>query len=157
VVLNPPLVFGQAPGHLVTLQSLNTSNQRIKGMIKGEFVEGLPPTGPVFIFCDARDVAEAHVRALEVPEAAGQRFFLVGGYFSNRRIAQVIKESHPELHKKLPPETAPDDMPPNVYGWDSSKAQKVLGLEYRDLKTCIDDTVNSIIKIAEASGPIEGN
>lgn len=30
---------------------------------------------------DVRDVGEGHVRALEVPEAGGQRFILSGGAF----------------------------------------------------------------------------
>ncbi|KAI1377955.1 putative NAD dependent epimerase/dehydratase [Hypoxylon crocopeplum] len=149
VVLNPPLVFGPAPRHLTTLDSLNTSNQRIRDTFLGHFRDGLPPTGPVYIFCDVRDVAEAHVRALEVPEASGQRFFIVGGYFTTKRIADVIRASHSEMAGRLPPESAPDDMPSDAYGWDNSKSRQVLGIEYRDLKTCVDDAVDSFVKLAK--------
>ncbi|KAI4859092.1 putative NAD dependent epimerase/dehydratase [Hypoxylon rubiginosum] len=148
VVLNPPLVFGPAPRHLTTLESLNTSNHRIRNLIMGEYRDNLPPAG-LFIFCDVRDVAEAHARALEVPEASGQRFFLVGGYFSNKRIADVIRASHPEMDGRLPSESTPDDMPADVYGWDNSKSCKMLGMEYRDLKTCVDDSVDSFMRIGK--------
>lgn len=151
VVLNPPLVFGPAPRHLTTLDSLNTSNQRIRDMILGEYRENPLSPGP-FIFCDVRDVAEAHARALEVPEASGQRFLLTGGYFSNKRIAEVIRTSHPEMDGKLPLESTLADMPADVYRWDNSKSCKVLGLEYRNLKTCIDDSVDSILKIGKIGG-----
>ncbi|KAK3315839.1 putative NAD dependent epimerase/dehydratase [Apodospora peruviana] len=159
VVLNPPLVFGPAPSHLVSLDALNTSNQRIRDLVLGKFrsPDGdstIPPTGPVYIFCDVRDVAEAHVKALEAgPEASGQRFFLVGGYFSNKRLADAVRITHTGLANKLPDENkVVDDMPEDVYGWDNEKSRRVLGLEYRDLQTCVNDSVEAILRIAEQEG-----
>lgn len=146
VVLNPPLVFGPAPRHLASLDELNTSNHRIRDMLLGKFREGIPPTGPVYIFADVRDVAEAHVRAIEVVEAGGQRFLTVGGYFSNKRIADVIREVCPDAGGRLPRDV-PDDFPADVYGWDNSKSREVLGLQYRDLKTCVSDTVESLMRL----------
>ena len=145
VVLNPPLVFGPIPRHLTSLDGLNTSNHRIRDLATGRSQEMLSPTGPVYIFADVRDVADAHVRALEVAEAGGQRFFIVGGYFSNKRLADAIRASHPTLATKLPSENAPDDMPQDVYGWDNSKSRRVLGMRYRGLGQCVADTVDSIL------------
>lgn len=114
-------------------------------MIQGKAKEALPPTGPVFIWVDVRDAALAHVRAIEVPQAGGQRFFVVAGHFSNKRIMDIIRESHPELASKLPPEDAADDMPADVYGYDNRKSREVLGMTYRDLKACVDDAVESMM------------
>ncbi|KAI2602597.1 putative NAD dependent epimerase/dehydratase [Hypoxylon sp. NC1633] len=149
VVLNPPLVFGPAQRHLTSLDSLNTSNHRIRDMVLGQFRDGLPPTGPVYLFADVRDVAEAHVRALEVSEAAGQRFMVAGGHFSNKRIVDVIRASYPDMAGRLPAKGAPEDMPSDVYGFDNSKARKVLGMEFRDLKTCVNDSVESFVGLVK--------
>ncbi|EAW20623.1 uncharacterized protein NFIA_030560 [Aspergillus fischeri NRRL 181] len=113
-----------------------------------EISEGIPPTGPVYIFADVRDVAEAHVRAIEVVEDGGRRFFTVGGFFSNKRIADVIREVCPDAEGGLPRDM-PDDFHADVYGWDNSKSREVLGLEYRDLKTCVRDTVQSLMRLLE--------
>lgn len=109
--------------------------------------EGLEPTAPVFTWVDVRDVALAHVRALMRPEAGGKRFYVVGGYFSNKRLADVIRQRHPELVGKLPPEeVARDDFPEDVYGFDNSRSREVLGIEYRGLEESVDDTVVSILE-----------
>lgn len=108
---------------------------------------GLEPTAPVFTWVDVRDVALAHVRALMMPEAGGKRFYVVGGYFSNKRLADVIRDRHPELISKLPSgEGAKDDFPEDVYGFDNSRSREVLGIEYRGLEESVDDTVVSILE-----------
>jgi nucleoside-diphosphate-sugar epimerase len=99
----------------------------------------------MFLFVDVRDVATAHINAIELPEASGQRFMLVSGYFSNKRIADYIRELYPDLRDKLPPADSPDDFPENIYRFDASKAKRVLGVEYRDLRTCVKDTVDGML------------
>jgi nucleoside-diphosphate-sugar epimerase len=115
--------------------------------MQGKAKEVIPPTGPVFIWTDVRDVASAHYQAMLLPAASGQRFFVVGGYFSNKEIADVIRNTHPELAPRLPSEDAENDMPADVYGFDNTKSRTMLGLSYRDLKCCISDTVESLIKL----------
>jgi len=144
--INPPLVFGPVVHYLNSLETINTSNQRLKSLIQGEMKEKLAPTG-VFLWVDVRDVALAHVRAIEVPEAGGERFFVTAGFFSNKKITDIIRETHPELESKLPPADSPDDFPANIYEFDNNKSQKVLGLEYRTLKQTVSDTVDSLLAV----------
>lgn len=109
--------------------------------------ERLEPTAPVFTWVDVRDVALAHVRAVIKPDAGGKRFYIVAGYFSNKRLADVIRDGHPELVGKLPPpEGAVDDFPVDVYGFDNSRSRGVLGMEYRGLEESVEDTVRSILE-----------
>lgn len=105
----------------------------------------------MFLFCDVRDAALAHVRALQVPEAGGNRFFVVGGMFSNWRIWELVREKmggktirprNGERERKM----EEDDMPDDVYGFNSDKSKEVLGIEYHDLRMCIGDTVSAMIK-----------
>ena len=67
----------------------------------GKAREEIAPTG-TFLWTDVRDLALAHVRAAERPEAAGKRFFITAGYFSNKEIANIIRDSFPDLDSKLP-------------------------------------------------------
>ncbi|KAJ9193157.1 hypothetical protein DTO021D3_3813 [Paecilomyces variotii] len=144
--INPPLVFGPIVHYLNSLDAVNTSNARVRDLIQGKSKEKLPPTG-TFLWVDVRDVALAHVRAIEVAEAGGQRFFVVAGQFSNKRIADIIRETHPELDDKLPPKDTADDFNPDNYQADNSKSVKILGLKYRDLKESISDTVKSLLAV----------
>lgn len=140
------MVFGPVARFLKSLDALNTSNNRIRDIIQGKSKEKLPPT-VVYLWVDVRDVALAHVRAIEVPQAGGQRFLVAAGHFSNKKIAEIIRESHPELASKLPPKDIPDDTPTDVYSYDNKKAREVLGLKFRSLKDCVDDAVKSMLDV----------
>ncbi|KAK5653284.1 hypothetical protein OQA88_9183 [Cercophora sp. LCS_1] len=131
--------IGPSPGEL------NTSNQRILNAVTGKWKDGVEPTAPVFTFVDVRDVAVAHVRAMTLPEAGGKRFYVVGEYFSNPKIAGIIRENFPELRDRLPEETA-DDFPEGHWKFDNARSREVLGLGYKGLEESVVDTVRSILE-----------
>ena len=105
-----------------------------------------PPTMN-YLFVDVRDLALAHVLAAEKDEAGGKRFFIVGGRFCNKEIAEIIGEEFPELRENLPmgealqPGAYPDK---GTYGFDNVRSKSVLGLTYRSLRESIVDTVKSL-------------
>jgi len=140
--INPPLVFGPVVHYLNSLDAINTSNARFKDMMEGKMKDGLTPTG-TWIWVDVRDVALAHVKAIEVPEAAGKRFFCTAGYMSNAELANVIKKSFPDLGDKLP-EKCESDKPEDIFQIDNSQSRDVLGIKYRPLEQCVIDTVKSL-------------
>ncbi|KAE9578308.1 Ketoreductase [Colletotrichum fructicola] len=149
VTMNPPMVYGPVIHHLENSDSLNTSNQRIRDFIQGKIEnDKLPPTG-TFLFTDVRDLGLAHVRAMEVPEAAGKRFFITAGHYSNKRIVDAIRDTHPGLAPKLPKNPI-DDFPEDVYGYDNSRARQLLGIEFRSLRECIGNTTDSFLKLGIA-------
>lgn len=143
--INPPLVFGPIVPYLNSLSAINTSNVRVRNLIQGH-MKKLEPTG-TFLWVDVRDVALAHVRAIEVPEAGGERFFVTAGFFSNKEIADIARETHPQLESKLPPSDSPSDFPTKIYEFDNTKSQKVLGLKYHSLKQTVSDTIDSILAV----------
>jgi nucleoside-diphosphate-sugar epimerase len=145
-VVNPPLVLGPVIHYLNSLEAINTSNQRVRDFVLGKYRDELPASG-VFIWVDVRDLAEAHVRALEVQEAGGHRFLTTAGYFSNKRIVDAIRESYPDLGDKLPPKDGKDDFPETIWGYDNSKSINVLGITYRSLNESVKDTVASIKEV----------
>lgn len=138
--------FGPVQRQLPTLDAINTSNQRIRDLVLGRMRGGLEPTAPVFTWVDVRDVALAHVRAITRPAAGGKRFYVVGGYFSNKKLADIIRERYPGLSEVLPDGNVEDDFPADVYGFDNSRSREVLGIEYRGLEESVADTVGSILE-----------
>lgn len=143
--VNPPLVFGPIVHHLDSLDNLNTSNEAIRDLIQGKILDDeLPPTGS-FLFVDVRDLATAHVQAIEVPEAGGKRFFITAGHYSLAGVVEAIRTTHPELASKLP-ENPVDDTPADVYGYDNSRAREILGLKFTPLEKSIGDTAASLLE-----------
>jgi len=85
------MVFGPCE-HDVTLDSLNESNSQIWRIISGGKDKEVPPTG-VFRWVDVRDVATAHVAALEEKVKGNQRFLVSGGEFSWQRVPRPSPRS----------------------------------------------------------------
>ena len=144
--INNTYTFGPIPRSLESLKQINTSNVRIHNLMTGKMRDKIEPTAPVFTFVDARDVALAHVRAMTVPEAGGKRFYIVGGFFSNPKLANIIRFAHPELQDKLPSPNVEDDFPQDHWKFDTTRSRQILGLEYTPLEKSVRDTVESILK-----------
>ncbi|KAI0134688.1 hypothetical protein BJ170DRAFT_212207 [Xylariales sp. AK1849] len=151
-VINSTYNFGPIQRRLPSLDAMNTSNHRIRDMVLGRMREKIEPTAPVFTWVDARDVALSHVRAMTIPAAGGNRFYVVAGHFSNKRIADAIRKEFPQLSGKLPPGDALDDLPDGVYQFNNAKSKEILGLKYTDLQTSVADTVRSIVEHLAAQG-----
>ncbi|WP_405207680.1 SDR family oxidoreductase [Aquimarina sp. LLG6339-5] len=71
-------------------------------------MDGSSPAIPKigFDMVDVRSVADLHIRALETPEAAGERFVGSAGYMTFREVANILRENYP--NKKVPKFTLPD-------------------------------------------------
>jgi nucleoside-diphosphate-sugar epimerase len=138
--------LGPIVHYLNSLSSINTSNERIRNIMTGAAKEKCPPTG-VYLWVDVRDIADAHVLTAEKEEAAGKRFFIVAGRFSNKDIVEIIHDAFPQLRDNLPTGEALEsgDYPKEgVANFDNSRSVEVLGLKYRLLKESIVDAVKSL-------------
>ncbi|VUC29006.1 unnamed protein product [Clonostachys rosea] len=147
-VLCPPMVFGPAV-HSVSFSAMNIAAWDINRFFSGE-LEDVPDTG-YWGFVDVRDLAKAHVRALEVPEAGNERFFIVGGRYSYQQTADVLRASPriPEVLKKNIPLGKPGhNYPgPNIYDVNNSKSIRILGVEYRSFEESIVDSAVKMIEL----------
>ncbi|QRW06157.1 3-beta hydroxysteroid dehydrogenase/isomerase family protein [Ceratobasidium sp. AG-Ba] len=84
-------------------------------------------------FGDVRDVALAHVRALEVPEAGGQRFITALEPHTWQDALDVLPPSYPRGEPG-----AGKSVTHIVF--DSSKAERVLGIKFRSFEETVKDT-----------------
>ncbi|KAI1477453.1 hypothetical protein K445DRAFT_341194 [Daldinia sp. EC12] len=144
--INPPMVYGPVIHALPSLDKINTSNARFVSLLKGSPTTPCPPTVN-YLFVDVRDLAVAHVRALEKPEAAGQRFLVTAGNYSNAEAAQIIGEEYPEYKDRMPVGEAlkPGERPATgVNGYDNTKSIEVLGMKYRPFRESVVGVVESI-------------
>ena len=71
--------------HDVTLETLNESNSQLWRIVSGGADAKVPPTG-VWRWVDVRDVAMAHVSAIEPSVEGNQRFLISGGEFTWQRV-----------------------------------------------------------------------
>ena len=97
-VLNPVLVLGPALD-----RHFGTSLQIVERVLAGRDPM-LPRVG--FPVVDVRDVARAHLRALERPETAGHRFILADRFVWFQDIAAVLRPAYPG--RRIPTRTAPN-------------------------------------------------
>lgn len=136
-------MLGPIVHYLNSLDALNTSNQRIRDAMLGKYKEEVAPTG-TFIWVDVRDLALAHVLAMEKEAAANKRFFIVAGHFTNKGIVEAVAKVQPEVLTK-DTKTKPGDFPDEgIYDYDNSRSKEVLGLQYRPFEQAILDTVKSL-------------
>ena len=98
-----------------------------------------------YCWVDVRDVARAHVEAMESPTAANKRFLVAAGSYNNRIIVDLIRQNFPEYHSALPLESAEGGNYPDggTFKIDSTRSKEMLGINYRSLESSVVDTVNS--------------
>ncbi|KAK0472770.1 NAD-P-binding protein [Armillaria novae-zelandiae] len=150
--INPPFIYGPPNAQFppVTPDRLG-ANIMIYSLIHGQ--PGRPPPAqlPPF-FCDVRDVARAHVKAItvnrsETPEE--KRFLVSGGHFTWKEAVEYL-EKQPDLKSRLPSVTggAPDPAR-KLSSIDVTRAREILHVEeYVRWESTIDDTI-SVILLAE--------
>ncbi|KAJ7652068.1 NAD-P-binding protein [Mycena polygramma] len=139
----PCATFGPPIQPLASLSALNTSIVFLWDMANGKYKAGVPNVGsPVYV--DVRDVALAHVRAVERDAAKGHRYLLIGGLYVPDEFVDVIHRQFPELRENLPPVDL-SKAGQSGFKYDSSKAVEELRIEYTPLETMVVDTVQSIL------------
>lgn len=127
-------------------------------------LNGALPRIPRFGFCviDVRDLADAHIKAMTTPEAAGERLFITGEFLWMADMAKLLRDNLGASASKVPTKTMPDfvmrlasafqkelrAMTPllgrkNRYSWE--KAKRVIGFEPRPASQTVIDTAKALL------------
>ena len=96
----PGMVLGP-----VMTRTISGSVELISRMLTGK-VPALPRIG--FSVVDVRDLAALHIRAMRVPEAAGQRFLGVGDFLWMEDMAKLLRDNLGQQASKVPTRRLPD-------------------------------------------------
>jgi dihydroflavonol-4-reductase len=166
VVINPFMVVGPS-----LTKAVNTSNRLFVDLLNGAY-PGI--VGLTFGFVDVRDVAEAHVRAMDA-EAAHGRYICAAGTMSMRAVVALLA-AHGYARHRLPSRGL-DGPIGNVltrlasYGqakgtgqflrthigrvprFDTTKIQRDLSLRFRPIEETILDTVADLVRWGHVAPP----
>ncbi|KAG8976977.1 methylglyoxal reductase (NADPH-dependent) gre2, partial [Tulasnella sp. 427] len=148
--LCPPMVYGPPEQEVPSLKKLNTSNFDIYDIFNGTS----DPQYGVWIWIDVRDLAEAHVLAMDSAVAANQRYLVSQGNFSPQMIVDYIWKHYPEraaakgIKRYTPGKYYPEE---GVYGVDTSKSVRELGMKYTSFEEMLGDNLKRFEEL-EAEG-----
>jgi nucleoside-diphosphate-sugar epimerase len=142
----------------------------IKPLILGAFPEGVPDMA--FPFVDVRDVALAHLKALENPESNGQRYIISSEVFSFKQFADALHEefskygytiptnvlSDTELQEKAKTNPVIQFILPydgKAPEYDTSKSVNELGLNYILVKDAAVAMISDSIRLGNVPNKIQ--
>ncbi len=157
VAINPAAVFGP----FASPTSVNSTSVSIISDILNNKFAAFPRVSIPSV--DVRDVAKAHLAAMEKPEAAGNRFVLYSKSMWMRDMADTIAAEFKPMGYKISSMNLPKFglwifkwfsadakmMYPLVdveYSYDTTKLKDILGIEPIDLNATIIDTCYSLIE-----------
>jgi len=136
-VINPVYVFGPFIHPVKDAKSINTSVGMIHATLNGKEIQD---EGPHQNYVDVRDVARAHVRALQNEEAGGRRHITSAGPFGNGQIAAILKKNFPDSKVQEPKKS---DCPDFGFPVKSLTADD-LKIDYITLEKSIVDTAKAL-------------
>lgn len=156
VSVNPAAVLGP-----VWTADFSASIEVVRQLLGG-LLPGCPDLG--FGIVDVRDVADLHVRALNAPGIAGERFIAAGPFLKLIDVARILKTAMPEQARKVPTRRLPDWLVRvsalfnpmirqivgelgNVRDASSAHALAVLGWQTRPVEQSIVDCAHSLIEL----------
>lgn len=144
-VVNPTFILGPP-----LTAATGSSMYLVKAMFSGQM--SVAPRHR-FGIVDVRDAADAHVRAMAAPEAAGKRFIVVSDRptMTYLEFAGLLRERFGPLAAKAPTEQAPGEEPPPLV-IRNDRAKRELGWRPRPLEETIDDTVENLRERGELPG-----
>ncbi len=155
--VNPVAVFGP-----VYDDDLSTSVELVKKVVDGSI-----PLAPNMGICvtDVRDVARAHVLAIEAPaeDVSGERFPTSQKFMWIREMADAVRARAPEHAAKVPTRPMPDWMVKflalfmpemrqikgelgNVRDVSGRHTEEVLGFTFIPAEQTLEDTVRSLVE-----------
>ncbi|KAF2261737.1 3-beta hydroxysteroid dehydrogenase/isomerase family protein-like protein [Lojkania enalia] len=149
VVLNPPMVYGPLAHKVKSMNDLNESTARIWNLFLKEWnPEGEMPGNGLPLYVDVRDLAKAHVLAMDAKDAGNQRFLVSPGSVTSQQIADIMREEVPGAAERVPKGTpGVDTLPVGAISIDTTKAKTILGLEYRSVKETFTDLGKQLLAI----------
>jgi nucleoside-diphosphate-sugar epimerase len=137
----PPYIFGPIIGDVKSPDALNTSSAVMYKVLTGKI-----PQTYFAEFVDVRDVARAHVRAIQIEESAGKRWLLANRSFIGREAVEAVHNAG--LKQFVAPDVTVDvaGMLASKYSIDNSATRRDLGFELTPLEVTAVDTAKDFIQ-----------
>ncbi|EGW35140.1 uncharacterized protein SPAPADRAFT_58329 [Spathaspora passalidarum NRRL Y-27907] len=141
VAINPVYVFGpQAYG---VPENLNASNELFTKLLNLGPDEKFDNEMGGFI--DVRDIASAHVFAIDSKEAVGRRLLVSNGQYSAQMILDIINKHFPQLNLPKGNEGTGEYDTMNLARVNNSATRKLLNRRFNSLENIVVDTVSQLL------------
>lgn len=153
VGLNPGMVFGPfLPGATPSsLANLNTSNKLVWDVVSAGEGNDVPPTkAPVWV--SVADTALAHVKALQIPDAGGERYLLAAGVYCNQEIADTARVVAGKHINRIPKGNIGAREAHTHFGVDATKTETGLGIRWQTLSNVLAELLPQLYLIEAGSG-----
>lgn len=145
--INPCYVFGPQLFDESVSSTLNASCQLINEAVFSKAGDDVDQKF-ASLFIDVRDVAKAHVLALEKSNLACKRLILANDKFSTQDILDNINKNFPQLTGKIAKGVPAHGLKVCQYiaTVDNSKSKNLLGFGFRSFESAVNDTVSQILR-----------
>ncbi|EKM52532.1 uncharacterized protein PHACADRAFT_149258 [Phanerochaete carnosa HHB-10118-sp] len=145
VTMNPPYVYGPFLQEVKRPEDLNTSILEFYGsVVKGtKTKEQLTNFSTGWV--DVRNVSEAHVLALQKPEAGGERIIVSCSEWVWQDFVSAAHKFDPSLpagDTSYDPRKAP-----YTTHFDNAKSKRILGIEYHSIEECTRDLLGQFKRL----------
>jgi len=152
VVINPDIIIGPMLQAVPSAKAINETNKfAVYNFFNGTYKKIEEVAFPFYHFADVRDIARAHVLALEKPAASNKRIITVSGLITPQLVANIIRKNFPELRERVPEGEPKQILPKGIQptGWDTSRSFEVLGPDwsYIGLEQSLVDAVTVILEL----------
>ncbi|KAI0324877.1 NAD-P-binding protein [Cubamyces sp. BRFM 1775] len=157
IVIAPGWIFGPLPGDQASPEE-STGSAELQWQNLFATPAPSPPYPAVFNYVDVRDAADLHIRALEVEEAAGERFAACSEVCTwqdwydaagDMKVDRGLSKLHPPRPQQDPGRAGIRDdfrdLPPH-YIFRGDKARNKLGFAFRGVPETIQDVVRDFKK-----------
>lgn len=156
--LNPPCIFGPVTAEPISAAGPNppqatSSRNWFDAVVNGDFMGLSPLEAPGHAWVNVRNIAEAHIRALEKPEAGGKRIVVACGSFVWQDFLDAANSLTPSpwlSHTSVRPLAVgqPGEPVHRRIMFDTRRCAEVLGLKYRSMS----ETTRDILADYETRG-----
>ncbi|KAF2477032.1 NAD dependent epimerase/dehydratase [Lindgomyces ingoldianus] len=137
VVLNPPMVYGPSAHKNLFLSEKNATETEV-------------PPNRLPLYVDVRDLAHAHVLAMDASSTSNQRFLVTAGAVTSQEISDIFrKEVLGTLER--PPKGIPgtSTLLECAFSADATKVKTMLRLEFRSKKETFASLGIQLLEIEE--------
>ncbi|CAK9435499.1 uncharacterized protein LODBEIA_P02260 [Lodderomyces beijingensis] len=138
VAVNPSYVYGPQAFECDP-ENLNVTSAMIGNLLKCKYQIEIGG------YIDVRDIAKAHLFAMERDEARGRRLFMTNGYFSTQMMLDFINQHFPQLNLPKGNVGSGERDVSVLARVDNSATKQLLGWQFGSLETAVVDTVQQIL------------
>lgn len=130
--------------------TLNVTAEYINQLLSLKPTDEIPEYNDCMI--DVRDIAKAHVSALELEKAEGERLLIANQRFSFQLVVDILRKKYPNLNNfpiGKPVENFEEEIVNAAAKVNDKRTREILGFDYIPLEQSLVDQTDQIFRVKE--------